>query len=235
MRSSAVSVHNLSVRYPDGRQGIENVSFEIVQGESVAILGANGAGKSTLLLALVGVLRSTGTIEVAGMPVNDKSLPAVRMAAQLVFQDPNDQLFAPTLKDDIAFGPVNFGVAAGEIAGIVTQSLEAVGLKGFEDRQPHNMSLGEKKRAAIAAAIACRPEILLLDEPGAGLDPRGARLFAELIDSLDCTKLISTHDMSLAHDVCTRSIVLSDGTVAAIGPTQVILSNKTLLSSCGLI
>jgi cobalt/nickel transport system ATP-binding protein len=235
MRSSAISVHNLSVRYPDGRQALEHISFEIERGESVAILGPNGAGKSTLLLALVGVLSGTGEIEIAGIPACSKSLGKVRMAAQLVFQDPNDQLFAPVLKDDIAFGPINFGMPADEIPGIVSQSLEAVGLKGFEDREPHNMSLGEKKRAAIASAIACRPEILLMDEPSSGLDPRGARLFAELLNSLDCTKLISTHDMNFARAVCSKSIVLSDGTIAAKGVTEDILSNKMLLSSCGLV
>ncbi|MEN6357548.1 MAG: ABC transporter ATP-binding protein [Armatimonadota bacterium] len=234
MRSNAVSVHNLSVRYPDGRQGIKNVSFEIERGESVAILGANGAGKSTLLLALVGVLSGTGEIEIAGIPANSKSLSEVRMAAQLVFQDPNDQLFSPVIKDDIAYGPINFGVPADEIQGIVTQSLEAVGLKGFEEREPHKMSLGEKKRAAIASAIACRPEILLMDEPSAGLDPRGARLLAGLLNKLDCTKLISTHDLTFANTVCTRAIVMSEGAIAAIGSTQDILSDESLMSACGL-
>ncbi|MCE5324641.1 energy-coupling factor ABC transporter ATP-binding protein [bacterium] len=234
MSSSAISVRSLSVNYPDGRKGIEDISFEIEQGESVAILGANGAGKSTLLLALVGVLGGTGEIEIAGMPVNSKSLSKVRAKAQLVFQDPNDQLFSPILADDIAFGPRNFGAHGDEIDGIVSRSLEAVGLKGFEERQTHSMSLGEKKRAAIASAIACKPEILLMDEPSAGLDPRGARLLAKLLDALDCTKLISTHDLRFAKTVCTRAIVMSEGTIAAIGSTQDILSDASLLSACGL-
>lgn len=235
MTVNAISVHDLYVNYPDGRQGITNISFEITQGESVAILGANGAGKSTLLLSLVGVLSSIGNIQIAGIPVSSKTLNKVHMAAQLVFQDPNDQLFAPVLKDDIAFGPVNFGVPAKEIPAIVSQSLEAVGLKGFEDRQPHNMSLGEKKRAAIAAAIACWPEILLMDEPSAGLDPRGSRQLAGLLKTLDCTKVISTHDMAFARAVCARAIILMDGTIAAVGNTEDILSNTPLLSSCGLV
>ena len=232
--ASAIKARELTVRYPDGRVALSEVSFDIREGESVAVLGANGAGKSTLLLSLVGVLRGTGEIEVGGVTVSADSLARVRRKAQLVFQDPNDQLFMPILKDDIAFGPLNFGVERDKVPEIVAKSLADVGLQGFEERNPHQMSLGERRRAAIATALACEPDILLLDEPGAGLDPRGKKELVELLKSLQATKLIATHDLDFAKSVCDTVLLLSAGRVVKTGPAAELLDDESTLQRCGL-
>lgn len=230
-----IQVENLCVSYPDGRSALEEISFRIDQGESVALLGANGAGKSTLLLSLVGILRGSGEIRIDGLSLTDKALPEIRRTAQILFQDPNDQLFMPALEDDVAFGPLNFGVPADEAATITGKSLAAVGLQGFERRSPHSLSLGERRRAAIAAVLACDPKVLLLDEPNAGLDPRGRRELADLLNSLESTKLIATHDLLFAEKTCERAIVLAGGRIVAAGPLNSILQDGNLLDRSGLI
>ena len=232
--TTAVSVENLRVSYPDGRLALDGISFGVSAGPSVALLGANGAGKSTLLLALVGVVKATGSISIAGTPLSESSLPQVRRSAQIVFQDPNDQLFMPFLRDDVAFGPANFGAPPGSIDRVVAESLASVGLAGFEDRGPHQMSLGERKRAALATAIACKPEILLLDEPGSGLDGRGKRELVELLNRMECTKLIATHDLDFARATCGTGLVLSAGRIAATGDIGSLLGDRSTLESWGL-
>ena len=232
MSALAVEVRNLTVTYPDGRAGLQGVSLEVGAGESVALVGANGAGKSTLLLSLVGVLRGSGDIRIAGLELTQKTLPEIRRKAQLVFQDPNDQLFMPVLQDDVAFGPLNFGTPRDDVQQVVAKSLESVGLSGFEERNPHNLSLGERKRAAIATVLACEPEILLMDEPGAGLDPRGKREFTGLLNSLPAAKLIATHDLDFARRTCSRAVILMNGTAAVSGPIEELLADAQLLDRC---
>ena len=231
---STVHVQNLSVTYPDGREALRDVSFSVAQGESLAILGANGAGKSTLLLALVGVLKGSGEIIIADQKLSASTLPEIRCITQLVFQDPNDQLFMPVLRDDVAFGPLNFGVPRKEIPKLVTESLETVGLRSFEDRNPFNMSAGERKRAALATVFACNPQILLLDEPTSGLDPRGRRELGELLNGSSCTKLIATHDLQFAKETCGRAIVIINGRIAATGNIERLLDDVELIESSGL-
>ncbi|MDH7602210.1 MAG: ABC transporter ATP-binding protein [Armatimonadota bacterium] len=237
MRSThplSVSVTDLTVRYHDGRLALENVSFRVGAGESVAILGANGAGKSTLLLALVGVIWAQGRVSFGDLTLSPKTLRDVRRRVQLVFQEPDDQLFMPFVRDDVAFGPLNFGVPAEDVRTIVKKALDSVGLTGFENRNPHALSLGEKKRVAIAAALACKPQVLLLDEPSAGLDAPGRRQLAEVLRSLEATKLIATHDLDFASAVCERAIVLKCGRVRSEGAIESLLADEAMLYDCGL-
>ncbi|MCX8052207.1 MAG: energy-coupling factor ABC transporter ATP-binding protein [Armatimonadetes bacterium] len=222
------------MRYPDGRLALNDISFLVEVGDSVAVLGANGAGKSTLLLALVGVLPAEGEIRFGEIVLSDKTLRDVRRKVQLVFQDPNDQLFMPLVRDDVAFGPLNFGVPKDQVPQLVDKSLEAVGLSGFGDRAPHNLSLGERKRAAIASVLACEPEVILLDEPSAGLDAPGRRQLFNLLRDFKATKLIATHDLVLAEELCSKAIVLKAGKLITSGPISSLLSNEMLLSDCGL-
>jgi energy-coupling factor transporter ATP-binding protein EcfA2 len=232
--SPIIAVRDLTVSYPDGREAIRGVTFSIEHGESVAILGANGAGKSTLLLALVGVLRGSGEIIVDSSRLSDKTLACIRRSAQIVFQDPNDQLFMPVLRDDIAFGPLNFGVPREKIEALVARSLEMVGLAGFEERSPLDMSAGERRRAALATVLACSPRILLLDEPTSNLDIRGKRELAAALNQIACTKLIATHDLKFACQVCSRAVVLVEGRAVFQGDMDMLLGDTELLDSGGL-
>ncbi|MFQ3548742.1 MAG: ABC transporter ATP-binding protein [Armatimonadota bacterium] len=234
MINPAVCVENLTVCYSDGRKAVDDVSLQIEQGESVALLGANGAGKSTLLLSLVGVLEGNGSITILDKILNKKNIIEIRKKTQLVFQDPNDQLFMPELYEDIAFGPRNFGVAEDKIDDIVKNSLKEVGLEGFENRTPHNMSLGEKKRASIACVLACNPEILLLDEPSAGLDPKSRNQLINLLNNLNKTKIIASHDLDFVKSTCKFGIVLFRGKVLKSDIISNILSDNSLLESANL-
>jgi len=229
-----VKVENLRVTYSDGRVALDEISFSVAPGGSLAILGANGAGKTTLLLALVGILRGKGEVFVGDLRLCDANLAEIRRAAQLVFQEPDDQLFAPTVRDDVAFGPINFGMPRDAIDDLVERRLAEVGLKGFGRRAPHNLSLGERKRVALAAALACDPRVLLLDEPTAGLDPRGRRELIGLVNGLSATKLIATHDIAFASHVCREALVLARGRVVAAGDMPSLASDESALREWGL-
>jgi cobalt/nickel transport system ATP-binding protein len=231
---SAVRVENLRVVYPDGRIALDGISLAVEGGDSLAILGANGAGKSTLLLALVGILRGTGDVFIDDLRLCNQNLADIRRTAQLVFQEPDDQLFSPTVRDDVAFGPVNFGTPREAIDGMVERHLSEVGLDGFGTRKPHNLSLGERKRVALAAALACGPGVLLLDEPTAGLDPRGRRELIDLLNGLAATKLVATHDIAFAGHICRDAIVLQQGTIVAAGDMQSVTANESALHEWGL-
>ncbi len=232
--SLSVEVTNLSVRYPDGRLALQDISFCIGAGESVAILGANGAGKSTLLLALVGVIPAQGVVRFGDLVLSPATLQDVRRCVQLVFQNPDDQLFMPLVRDDVAFGPLSFGIPVQDVPAIVGEVLESVGLDGFENRNPHSLSLGEKKRVAIAAVLACKPQVILLDEPSAGLDAPGRRQLVEVLRSMEATKLIATHDLEFARVVCSHAVILQSGRVRAEGPIECLLSDEVMLYECGL-
>ncbi len=235
MSHHIVEVKELEYFYPDGTPALRGVSFRITHGESVAIVGANGAGKSTLLLHLNGYLVArTGAVRIGDMPLNKKTLFHVRQTVGMVFQDPDDQLFLPTVYDDVAFGPLNLGLPPEEIEARVADALSVVGDSHLSDRPPYRLSGGEKRAAAIATVLSMAPSILVMDEPTSNLDPKARRKLIELLGRFEHTKIIATHDLDMAFDLCERTIILKDGTVAADGPTREILQNEELLASSGL-
>ncbi|MHB8519827.1 MAG: energy-coupling factor ABC transporter ATP-binding protein [Limisphaerales bacterium] len=232
-----IVVEHLHFSYPDGRVALRDVSFRIEAGETVGIIGPNGAGKSTLLLHLNGVLglpRREGRIAVGELPVAEATLPEIRRCVGFLFQDPDDQLFCATVGEDVAFGPQQLGLPDAEIARRVAGSLATVTLTGFEARVPHHLSLGEKKRACLAGVLACRPEVLLFDEPTANFDPRGRREFVELCPRLPGTKLIASHDLEMILALCSRLLVLDAGRLVAEGDTRSILGDESLMLAHGL-
>ncbi len=235
MSHHSISVCELGFAYPDGTPALEDVSFEIGHGESVAIVGANGAGKSTLLMHLNGVLSPTrGTVRIGDVPVNKDTLSDVRKSVGFVFQNPDDQLFMPTVYEDVAFGPMNLGLPPADVEARSMDALERVGAARLRDRPPYRLSGGEKRSIAIATVLAMCPNVLVLDEPSSNLDPRARRSLIELLGSFEHTKIIATHDLDLALDLCERTIVISQGSVAADGPTEVIFDDADLLDACHL-
>lgn len=229
-----IQIDNLSFTYPDGQPALSNLSLTVAQGESVAIIGPNGAGKSTLLLHLNGILRSNGTVRVFGRQLNDKNLRWVRSRVGLVFQDPDDQLFSPTVFDDVAFGPINMGYAEAEVNRAVSQALEWVNMMGYERRSSHHLSIGERKRIAIATVLSMNSQILALDEPSGNLDPRSKWSLIELLRRLPMTKIVATHDLELVRALCSRTVILDRGRIVSDGATRLILNDKSLLAAHGL-
>jgi cobalt/nickel transport system ATP-binding protein len=235
MTEPALDVQDLHYHYPDGTPALRGVTLQIAPGEKVALVGPNGAGKSTLLMHLNGVLRCAGgQVAVAGQPISDQTIKNVRARVGMVFQDPDDQLFSPTVFDDVAFGPLHMGLNETEVRERVAWALAQVGMVGFERRMPHHMSLGQRKRVAIATVLSMHPDILALDEPSAGLDPRARRELVELLQALSQAMLVSTHDMRLVRDVFPRMVVLAQGQVVADGPTPELLADAALLERYGL-
>lgn len=238
MTTPALEINDLHYCYPDKTPALRGVRFSIASGECVAIIGPNGAGKSTLLLHLNGILPENGghlgNVCIGGVAINQGNLRDIRRKVGLLFQDPDDQLFCPTVFEDVAFGPRRFGVDAEQIPGIVTGALLNVGLWGFESRSPHRLSGGEKRRVCLAGVLACDPSILVLDEPTSNLDPRGRREIKDLLKRTPATKLIATHDLEMVVELCSRVIVLDDGRVVAQGATTELLSNEELMLRHGL-
>jgi cobalt/nickel transport system ATP-binding protein len=235
MSHHIVEARDLHHAYPDGTCALQGVSFRITHGESVAVVGENGAGKSTLLLHLTGCLSPTrGTLRIGDYPVTGQTLAQVRRTVGMVFQDPDDQLFMPSLFDDVAFGPLNMGLPPEEVANRVASALDTVGLSHLSARPPYRLSAGEKRAAAIATVLSMSPNILVMDEPSSHLDPRNRRRLIELLATFKHTKILATHDLDLALDLCDRTIVLHRGTVAADGPTLDLLQNEKLLAKCSL-
>jgi energy-coupling factor transporter ATP-binding protein EcfA2 len=234
MSGTAVSVSGLHYDYPDGTPGLRDVSFSVRSGDSLGIIGPNGAGKSTLILHLNGLLSGRGEVRVYGKVPGPKTIQEIRSRVGVVFQDPNDMLFMPTLLDDIAFGPLNMGLPAAEARGRARRLLDALGLLGKDDRPPLRLSLGERKKAALAAVLAMEPDVLVFDEPTAGLDPGTRRAFLELLRGLASTKIIATHDLDLAWRTCPRVLLLDEGTVVTEGPAAEILTDGPLLEAHGL-
>lgn len=230
-----VEIRHLHFRYPDGTEALRGIDLRVARGEKVALVGPNGAGKSTLMLHLNGILLpSHGTVEVAGIRVDRSTLRRVRAEVGLVFQDPDDQLFSPTVFEDVAFGPLHMGLPVEEIHERVERALAAVGMAGFEDRMPHRLSLGQRKRVALATVLSMDPSVLAFDEPSAGLDPRGRRELIGLLRELPQTLLVSSHDMRLVAEVFPRTVVVDGGRIVADGPTEVILGDEALLAAHGL-
>jgi cobalt/nickel transport system ATP-binding protein len=250
----AVKMRNLAYRYPDGRLALRGVDLTIMPGEAVALVGPNGAGKSTLLLHLNGLLpgkeraqplhvhggagrssrASEPSVWIDGLEVNARNAPEVRRRVGLVFQDPDDQLFSTSVIEDVAFGPLNLGMGRAEALRVARECLARVDLEEVADRAPHHLSFGERKRVCLAGVLACRPAMLVLDEPTANLDPRGRRRFIQLIRGLPATKLIATHDLELVLELCNRTVLLDAGRVVANGLTRNVLGDPNLLEAHGL-
>ncbi|MQA14653.1 MAG: ATP-binding cassette domain-containing protein [Pseudonocardiaceae bacterium] len=231
-RPPAIEVDELSFGYPDGRQALSQVSLRVQPGERVALLGPNGAGKTSLVLQLNGVLApSAGSVRIGGMEVDRKNLAEVRRRVGVVFQDPDDQLFTPTVGRDVAFGPAHLGLRGAELDERVTEALSRVGLVEAADRPPHRLSFGERRRAAVATVLAMHPEVLVLDEPTSNLDPAARREFADLVKRLRMTTLLVTHDLPYALELCPRSVVLDHGQVVADGPTREVLADTGFMSA----
>jgi cobalt/nickel transport system ATP-binding protein len=228
----AVSVRGLRFAYPDGRVALDGVDLDVGAGERVAVLGPNGAGKTTLALHLNGIHRAQhGTVTVGGLPVTRGNLARIRQRVGIVFQDPDDQLFMPTVGDDVAFGPAHAGLRDAELDERVTAALAAVGMGAQRDATPHHLSFGQRRRVAIATVLATRPDVLVLDEPTANLDPAARRELTDVLDSLDITLLVVTHDLPYAHELCSRAVILDGGRVTADGPTGDILADIELLAA----
>jgi cobalt/nickel transport system ATP-binding protein len=235
---NAIEVENLSYRYADGTEALRNISFSLAEGERVGLVGPNGSGKSTLLLHLNGILperpASVSAVKVFGVPVAEPHLSAIRAQVGLLFQDPDDQLFCPTVWEDVAFGPQQLGAGGPDLSARVTRALAQVGLSGFEERLPHHLSRGEKRRVCLAGLLACDARVLALDEPTSDLDPRGKRGLKSLLQSLPVTKIIASHDLEMVIELCSRTFVMDRGQIVADGPTVELLSNERLMLEHGL-
>jgi cobalt/nickel transport system ATP-binding protein len=231
----SLSIKGLTYAYPDGSVALRGVDLDVAGGERVALLGPNGAGKTTLVLHLNGVLHGgAGTIDIAGLRVDARDrarLAEVRRRVGIVFQDPDDQLFMPTVAEDVAFGPANLGLRGAELQSRVDEALEAVGMAQHRDQVPHHLSFGQRRRVAVATVLAMRPELLVLDEPSSNLDPASRRELAGILEGLPVTVLMVTHDLPYAMQLCARSVILDDGRIAADGPTPQILADETLLQA----
>jgi cobalt/nickel transport system ATP-binding protein len=232
MSDPVLDVRGLAFAYPDGHQALYGVDLHVHRGERVALLGPNGAGKTTLVLHLNGILTAgAGSVAVSGLPVNRENLQEVRRRVGVVFQDPDDQLFMPTVRDDVAFGPANLGVRGTELDARVVEALDRVGMVDFIDRPPHHLSFGQRRRVAVATVLAMEPEILVLDEPSSNLDPASRRELADIVTALDVTVLMVTHDLPYAMQLCPRAVVLSDGVIVADGSTYDVLTDDALMSA----
>jgi energy-coupling factor transporter ATP-binding protein EcfA2 len=235
---NALEVRDLAYRYPDGSAALQGIRFEVAEGERVGLIGPNGAGKSTLLLHLNGLLpehpAATPAVHVFGTPVTEPHLAAIRARVGLLFQDPDDQIFCPTVWEDVAFGPLQLGLQGAGLATRVERALEQVGLKGFDERLPHHLSRGEKRRVCLAGLLACEARLLALDEPTSDLDPRGRRELKSLLARLPVAQVIATHDLELVVELCPRVIVLDRGRVVAQGPTAEMLADEDLMLAHGL-
>ncbi len=232
--SLALEIRGLTFRYPGGPEVLRNISLSLRRGEKVALVGPNGAGKSTLLLHLNGILRGEGTIRVEGVPLREENLPSIRARVGLVFQEADDQLFSPTVFEDVAFGPLHMGLPEKEVRRRVEKALAQVGMEGYEGRLSHHLSAGEKKRIAIATVLSMSPALLALDEPSAGLDPRARRNLIRLLRDMPLTMLVSTHDMALVAELFPRTVVMDAGRIVADGATARLLADAAFLEAHGL-
>jgi cobalt/nickel transport system ATP-binding protein len=235
MSHHTISVRDLSFAYPDGTQALAGVSFEVGHGEAIAVVGANGAGKSTLLLHLNGLLTpEKGGVDIGGIPVTKGTLPDIRRTVGTVFQDPDDQLFMPTVAEDVGFGPLNLGLSPDDVAARVSRALARVGAEHLAERPPYRLSGGEKRAVAIATVLAMEPSILVMDEPSSGLDPRARRRLIGLLEGFEHTRIVATHDLDLAAQLCERTIVMGRGRVLADRPTADVFLDDDLLAAGNL-
>jgi cobalt/nickel transport system ATP-binding protein len=231
--AGSLRVSGLRYAYPDGQEALRGVDLTVAPGERVAVLGPNGAGKTTLVLHLNGTLAGGGTVSVGGLTVDphDRSaLAGIRRRVGVVFQDPDDQLFLPTVAEDVAFGPANLGLRGDRLRQRVDEALAAVAMSGHRDRAPHHLSYGQKRRVAVAGVLAMYPEVLVLDEPSSNLDPAARRELAEIVAALPVTVLLVTHDLPYALKLCPRSVIMDGGRIVADGPTADLLGDADLLA-----
>jgi cobalt/nickel transport system ATP-binding protein len=230
MNHNIITFNDVQYVYPDGKHAVNGVTFHIKRGESVGIVGANGAGKSSLLLMLMGILSPTrGTITVDNNIVDKKNLPLIRKKIGFSFQNPDDQLFMTTVYDDVAFGPRNYGLDENEVERRVDKALATVNAVHLKDRQPYKLSGGEKRSAAVASILSMDPEIIVMDEPTAALDPRARRTLINLLKDFKHTKIIATHDLDMVLELCDRTIILNEGKIICDGASLAILSDEDLL------
>ncbi|HEX2049265.1 MAG TPA: ATP-binding cassette domain-containing protein [Actinomycetota bacterium] len=235
MTPPAIAVEDVAFSYPDGHRALHGVDLRVERGERVALLGPNGAGKTTLVLHLNGVYRAQrGRVVISGVPVTKATLRDVRRRVGIVFQDPDDQLFMPSVRDDVAFGPANLGVRGNELDERVERALAAVGMEPFAARPPHHLSFGQRRRVALATVLAMEPDVLVLDEPTSNLDPASRRELAEVLDRLDVTVVVVTHDLPYALQLCPRAVVMSDGRILADGSTARLLADDALMATARL-
>lgn len=235
MSHHIIDFKDVHFAYPDGTKALDGISFRITHGESVGIVGANGAGKSTLISHMNGyLLPAKGTITIGDLQLSKSTLSNARKTVGVVFQNPDDQLFMPTVFDDVAFGPLNLGMTEERVVERVNEALNTVGCLHLKDKPPHHLSMGQKRAVTIAAVIAMQPDILVMDEPAASLDPKSRRQLINLLKEFRHTKIIASHDLDLIIDVCERCLVISDGKVAADGATGELLTNELLLKENNL-
>jgi cobalt/nickel transport system ATP-binding protein len=236
--SAAIEIRDLRFTYPDGKEALRGVSFAVADGECVGLVGPNGSGKSTLLLHLNGLLPESlpkkPDVTIYGRGLSQETAAEIRRDVGLLFQDPDDQLFCPTVYEDVAFGPQQFGLSEQELRTAVTKALEVTSLIGHEHRSPHHLSSGEKRRVCLAGVLACEPRVLALDEPTSNLDPRGKRSLNQTLKSIPATKIIATHDLEMVVELCSRTIVLDQGLIIADGPTRQLLGDEQLMLAHGL-
>jgi cobalt/nickel transport system ATP-binding protein len=227
---SILEVRGVAYAYPDGFQALYGVDLSVSRGERVALLGPNGAGKTTLALHLNGVLEAgAGSVRVGGLELNRANLKEIRRRVAIVFQDPDDQLFMPTVREDVAFGPANLGIRGAELEARIHEALAAVGMTEHAHRPPHHLSYGQRRRVAVATVLAMRPEILVMDEPTSNLDPAAKRELADILQGLDLTMLMVTHDMPYALEMCERAVVMNRGMITADGPTREVMADEALM------
>jgi len=224
-----ITVKNLTFIYSNGKKILNNITFDIYQGEKVGIIGPNGAGKTTLLFHLNGILQGEGKIKIFNLEMNKKNLNKIRQKVGMVFQDIDAQLFSPTVFEDVSFGPLNLRLSKEEVNKRVKEALKQVGLIGFENREPHHLSIGEKQRVAIASVLSMHPEILILDEPTSNLDPKRRRELLNFLKSLNNTIIVASHDIDFVKKLCSRILLMNNGKIVADDRSKIILNNKALL------
>jgi cobalt/nickel transport system ATP-binding protein len=234
MKKAAVQVTGLNFSYPDKTKALKNINFSLEKGESLGIIGPNGAGKSTLLLHLNGLLRQDGSARIFGESIKKQNIKSIRRKVGMVFQDPNDQLFMPTVFDDVAFGPLNLGMDRDQIEEKVKNTLKKLGLHGYEEKNPYHLSLGERKKVSLATVMVLEPQILVLDEPTANLDPGSKKSFINILQNITTTKIIASHDMDSIFDLCSRILMMNEGCIVTQGKAKHILRNKELLEANNL-
>ena len=228
--SKYLNINNLSYSYPDGHEALKDIGFSIQKRESIAILGPNGAGKTTLILHLNGILGNlSGKIEVDGLKYTTENIAKIRETVGVVFQDPDDQLFMPTVIEDVMFGPKNFGYSNEDAEKNAVEALRMVGMDDFQDRAPHHLSFGQKRKVAIATVLASKPKLLVLDEPASNLDPASRRDLIEILKNLNISIILVTHDLPMALEICERSLILNEGEIKEDSQTKTILKNEEIM------